>query len=243
MADPRHILFIGDIQGCAAELRNLLEAAAFRPGEHRLLPIGDTVNRGPDASGVLRLLRDNGAEPIQGNHERNLLHRAANGGPGAEAVAERSALLQLERAHMLAEALDWIGEWPLFREGPDWIAVHAGLHPTLPPARTTADFLTLVRYCDAQGHRPAEPDGQLTAPPPGFQPWDAFYQGTRTVVFGHWALRGLVWQPRLRGLDTGCVYGGCLSGWWWPTDRLVQVPSAQARVLARPPTPSWRVRA
>jgi hypothetical protein len=243
MADPRPILFVGDIQGCAAELAALLEAAGFRAGEHRLLPIGDTINRGPDAPGVLQLLRDNGAEPIQGNHERNLLERAAHGGPGPKAVEERSALLQLERAGMLAEALDWIATWPLFREGPDWIAVHAGLHPTLPPERTDPAFLTLVRYCDAQGNRPAEPDGQLTEAPPGYQPWDAFYQGTRTVVFGHWALRGLVWQGRLRGLDTGCVYGGSLSGCWWPAHRLVQVPSRQPRLPDRPPPPSWQVRA
>lgn len=243
MADPRPILFVGDIQGCAAELRDLLAVAGFRPGEHRLLPIGDTVNRGPDAPGVVRLLRDHGAEPILGNHERNLLGRAAKVGPGPKAVAERSALLQLERAGMLAEVLDWIAEWPLYREGADWIAVHAGLHPILPPSRTDPEFLTLVRYCDAQGNRPAEPDGQLTAAPPGFQPWDAFYRGTRTVVFGHWAMRGLVWQPRLRGLDTGCVYGGSLSGWWWPDDRLVQVPSRQPRPADRPPPPSRQVRA
>lgn len=242
MAEPRPVLFVGDIQGCAAELAALLDKAEFRAGSHRLLPLGDTINRGPDAPGVLRRLRDHGAEPILGNHERNLLERAANGGPGPQAVAERSALLQLERAGMLGEALDWIAGWPLFRESPDWIAVHAGLHPRLSPARTDPAFLTLVRYCDAQGNRPAEPDGELTAPPPGFLPWDDFYRGSRTVVFGHWALRGLVWTPRLRGLDTGCVYGGSLSAWWWPADRLVQVPSAQPRLADRPPPPNWQVR-
>ena len=47
---------------------------------------------------------------------------------------------------------------------------------------------------------------------------------TYAVVFGHWARRGLVIQPRLRGLDTGCVYGGRLTAWIVEENRLVQVP-------------------
>ena len=37
----------------------------------------------------------------------------------------------------------------------------------------------------------------------------------------------VVWGARVRGLDTGCVYGKRLSGLWWPEDKLVQVEAAR----------------
>jgi hypothetical protein len=49
-------------------------------------------------------------------------------------------------------------------------------------------------------------------------------------VFGHDAQGGLVrvmrdGTPWIMGLDTGCVYGGVLTGWWVEQDRLLQVPA------------------
>jgi bis(5'-nucleosyl)-tetraphosphatase (symmetrical) len=81
-------------------------------------------------------------------------------------------------------------------------------------------FAAEVRHCDAGGRRPAQDD-----PPPGlpFKPWDHWYGGPYTVVFGHWARRGLVAGARVRGLDTGCVYGGPLTAWIAEEDRFVQV--------------------
>jgi bis(5'-nucleosyl)-tetraphosphatase (symmetrical) len=52
------------------------------------------------------------------------------------------------------------------------------------------------------------------------------------VVFGHWARQGLVLRPGLRGLDSGCVWGGALSAWIAEEDRIVQV--AARRVWAQP---------
>jgi len=222
----RPILFVGDIQGCADELRALLEAAGFRAARHRLVPVGDTINRGPDAPEVLRLLRDAGAEPILGNHERHLLSVVAGKAKG-DWQREGSALAQLGAAGDLDRAAEWISTWPLLRRGRNWIVVHAGLHPRRTPEDTGADFLTEVRFCNAQGNRPKLADGKLTEPPRGFKPWYEFYSGPRTVMFGHWARLGLLVRERLRGLDTGCVYGGQLTGLWWPEDRLVQVPSQQ----------------
>ncbi|MAE29458.1 MAG: hypothetical protein CMJ87_10820 [Planctomycetes bacterium] len=70
-------IFIGDIQGCRAELEALLEKAEFDPGADQLHPVGDLVNRGPDSIGVLRLLRDLGAGGVLGNHDLHLLRLAA----------------------------------------------------------------------------------------------------------------------------------------------------------------------
>ena len=232
--DTRPILFLGDIQGCAGELAELLEQAAFDSRTHRLIPLGDTINRGPDAAGAIALLRQHRAEPVLGNHELALLREIDSG--AAPVDKPGSGRLQLQRTGTLDETIDWMRTWPLYREGKDWIAVHAGLHPELPPERTPPEFLTGVRFCDARGERPAEPDGRAATTPPGFSPWFDFYDGPRTVVFGHWARMGLIRLERLFGLDTGCVYGRQLSALWWPGGRLVQVPSRQPMRYRDPAT-------
>lgn len=219
------ILFVGDIQGCADELDALLRHAGFRAGKHRLIPVGDTINRGPDAWGVLRRLRELQAEPIQGNHERHVLSLVEDG--AAEERREGSAVAQLRDAGELKRAAKWIRTWPFFREGKDWIVVHAGLHPKKSPKDTKPDFLTEVRFCTVKGQRPKGGDGKLATPPKGYRPWYEFYRGPRTVIFGHWARQGLYVRGPLRGLDSGCVYGGPLTGLWWPDDLIVQVPSRQ----------------
>jgi bis(5'-nucleosyl)-tetraphosphatase (symmetrical) len=258
------ILFVGDIQGCAEPLARLLERARFDPARHRLVPLGDTINRGPDAAGVLRLLREVNAQPILGNHEHALLaldgpapadstapanSKAPASGPApatspvpasgaapAKSTAPlpswtrgpRSAYEQLQAAGMWEDALAWLRTWPLWRRGPGWIAVHAGLHPSLAPERTEAEYLTTVRLCLADGALPPETLDENAAAAAGYLPWHGFYHGADTVLFGHWARQGLLWRERLRGLDTGCVYGRQLSGLWWPEDRLVQVDGAKA---------------
>lgn len=225
--DGRPILFVGDIQGCSGELALLLEQAGFRPKEHRLIPVGDTINRGPDASGVLDLLERMSAEPILGNHELALLGVWRRRAVPDWAQGPQSAFTQLDAQGCWDRRMVEISTWPEIREGAGWIAVHAGLHPTLSPKATDPWFLTGVRYCDEAGRmcRPtSEAPLQL---PPGCRPWFEHYQGDRTVIFGHWAKRGLVREGRVRGLDSGCVYGRQLSGLWWPEDRLVQVQALQ----------------
>lgn len=228
-------IFIGDIQGCAAALDRLLGALGLRPGD-RVICVGDLVNRGPDSLAVLRRLAGCGAEAVLGNHDLYLL-RSSQGLRALPASSPLAAVLDAPDASTL---LAWLAMQPIIFVDPDIVAVHAGLHPEWndieaigndlndaahDPARRFSDprigFATQVRYCDERGNRP---QSDHPSPRPPFQPWDAFYRGSRTVVFGHWARRGLVIQPKRRGLDTGCVYGGPLTAWIAEEDRLVQVP-------------------
>ena len=64
-------IFVGDIQGCKAELETLLDEVKFRPGRDRLLPVGDLVNRGPDSLAVVEFVRGLGeaAIVVLGNHD------------------------------------------------------------------------------------------------------------------------------------------------------------------------------
>lgn len=198
-------IFVGDIQGCREPLERLLTAVAFAPGEDRLLPVGDLVNKGPDSAGTLELLMQLGAEPVLGNHDLHWLAR------DREKDAARRG---------------WLAALPFVRVFDDVIMVHAGLHPHWDEAHlqhldeNDRRYVVNVRYCDAEGRQPPE-----DWPPPGppFRPWDDFYRGAKRVVFGHWARRGLVVRPQCVGLDTGCVYGGRLSAWIAEEDRIVQV--------------------
>lgn len=198
-------IFVGDIQGCREPLERLLAAADYVPGRDRLFPVGDLVNKGPDSPGVLDLLMLLDAEPVLGNHDLHWLRK------------DRAQDPRHRR---------WLQSMPFVRQFDDLVMVHAGLHPKWDDARLAklsaedVDYAVNVRYCDADGNQP--PDDW---PPPGppFRPWDDFYKGSRRVVFGHWARRGLVVRPQCIGLDTGCVYGGKLSAWIAEEDRVVQV--------------------
>jgi len=231
-------IFIGDIQGCRAELEALLTRIRVRPSD-RLYCVGDLVNRGPDSLGVLRLLRDLRVRVVLGNHDLHLL-RVAHG-HGHEPKALRAVI----KARDGDALLRWLATQPVMRLETDLVAVHAGIHPRWRNLETMADavnasvapyvrgatddaieFATQVRYCNANGDRPAR-----DYPPPGrpYRPWDAWYRGDRRVVFGHWARRGLVLGDRVRGLDTGCVYGGTLTAWIAEEDRFVHVPGWDGR--------------
>jgi len=200
----REVLFVGDVQGCAAELRDLLQAAGFDRGRHQLALCGDLINRGPDSAGVLELTRRLDAVAVLGNHEVSLLE------------GRSSATLDQVRAQLgpaLDEWLGWLSALPTFHVGDGHILVHAGIAPGKRPEQCTREELTELRMV-------------------GGQPWFDFWRGPETVIFGHWAARGRVDLPLCKGLDTGCVYGGQLTGFWWPRREWVSVP-AHRRWAAR----------
>lgn len=233
---PRRI-FVGDIQGCSAELARLLDAVRFDPARDELHPVGDLVNRGPDSCGVLRLLERLRAGGVLGNHDRHLLRIAAGLASTKPTDTLDGVLAAPDRERLLA----WLRTRPLVRAWPDVILVHAALAPSwhdpvavlagLDPLGNDARvaFATEARYCDPAGRRPAR---DWPPPPPPFAPWYRHYRAAvgdaRTVVWGHWARAGLVVEAGLRGLDTGCVWGGRLTAWIAEEDRLVQVPAARA---------------
>lgn len=199
-------LVVGDIHGCARELERLVRAV--RPTA--LVAVGDLYTKGPDPGGVWAVLRAHGARGVLGNHDARLLSHLAGERPrdrhAAEVVAALDAVDVGWRAHLAG--------LPLFLDVGPFLVVHAGVHPTEGVDGTTRSMAIAMRRF---------PQDDPEAPP-----WHATYAGTRPVIFGHDAQGGLVWrrrgsQPWVIGLDTGCVYGGQLSGYVVETDQLVQV--------------------
>jgi bis(5'-nucleosyl)-tetraphosphatase (symmetrical) len=83
--------------------------------------------------------------------------------------------------------------------------------------RLITNYLTRMRFCTptgkldlrSKGIRPDRPtlDGEQLAP------WFAHRKDPDTrILFGHWAsLNGQTRRKNIIGLDTGCVWGGCLT--------------------------------
>ncbi|MBH9577488.1 symmetrical bis(5'-nucleosyl)-tetraphosphatase [Inhella proteolytica] len=80
--------------------------------------------------------------------------------------------------------------------------------------RTIINACTRLRFVDLGGRMDFETKEGADAAPPGLLPWFEHPQrasrGT-PIAFGHWSTLGLINQPDLLALDTGCVWGGCLS--------------------------------
>lgn len=118
---------IGDVQGCAAALRQLLRTFGFDRARDRLWFVGDLVNRGPDSLATLRLVKGLGdaAVTVLGNHDFHLLALAAG-----HARKHRSDTLdQVLAAADCNELLEWLRRRPLLHVESNWAMVHAGLLP------------------------------------------------------------------------------------------------------------------
>jgi bis(5'-nucleosyl)-tetraphosphatase (symmetrical) len=121
---------IGDVQGCATELRTLLAAIRFSADRDQLWFVGDLVNRGPYSLECLRLIRDLGdnAVVVLGNHDLHLLAMVF----GARLPDKPGdTLREVLRAPDRVPILQWLLERPLAYQDPTHgeLLVHAGLVP------------------------------------------------------------------------------------------------------------------
>ena len=243
---PVAILFIGDIHGCADEFEELLGRAGANQGCDRILLTGDAFSRGPDPARVWEVIRSADAQMVLGNHDARLLEYLRLSAAGHKITFRRPhhRATYDQLAPLAHELLPWLESCPLYMQSPPsgefarqgglppkdkapaggFVLVHAGINPEKGLAGTTrSEFLTIRTWPptdDLQGPRWHESVGLDSG----------------LIVFGHDAPGGIVIRrlhgaadrrPRLVGLDSGCVYGGCLSGYLLEEDRLVQVDSRQ----------------
>jgi bis(5'-nucleosyl)-tetraphosphatase (symmetrical) len=101
-------------------------------------------------------------------------------------------------------------------------------------SRVIVNALTRLRFCSADGVMDFKTKEGAGGAPAGFMPWfDVPGRATASqpMAFGHWSTLGLVNRPDLLALDTGCVWGGCLSAARVDGGRreILQVPCTQAQ--------------
>jgi len=79
--------------------------------------------------------------------------------------------------------------------------------------RFAVNCLTRLRFVDGDGRLMLALKGTIAEAPAKAIPWFRHPErATRkdAIVFGHWSALGYLSEPGLRGLDSGCVWGGAL---------------------------------
>ena len=98
-----------------------------------------------------------------------------------------------------------------------------------PRWRFIVNAFTRMRFCDGDGALELATKEGADAAPAGCRPWFDMPQrptAGQPIAFGHWSTLGAIDRPDLLALDTGCAWGGRLSGVWIDGGRRdwIQVP-------------------
>ena len=151
-----------------------------------------------------------------------------------------------------ADTLAHAAELEAVLRGPDWtdfLTQMYGNDPSrwmdglqgLPRLRVIVNALTRLRFCAADGTMEFDTKEGAESAPAGFMPWFDV-PGRRTagdvVAFGHWSTLGWLDRADVIALDSGCVWGGCLSALRLQAHgqhELLQVRCAQAQTPGRSP--------
>ncbi|WBY03239.1 symmetrical bis(5'-nucleosyl)-tetraphosphatase [Ramlibacter tataouinensis] len=165
----------------------------------------DSVLRAPDREAMLAWLR----QQRMALHAHGLL------------MVHGGVLPQWDLAQVLALA----GEVEAVLRGPDLGEFLAQMYGNEPARwddglagadrlRVIVNALTRLRFCTPDGVMDLKADGRADQAPAGLLPWFEV-PGRRTagtpIAFGHWSQLGLLLREDVIALDTGCVWGGCLS--------------------------------
>jgi bis(5'-nucleosyl)-tetraphosphatase (symmetrical) len=118
---------IGDVQGCATQLDQLVDRIKFDPAVDRLWFVGDLVNRGPGSLPVLRFVKNLGstARVVLGNHDLFLLAAAE----GIVPLRRKDTIQDVLAADDRQELLEWLRRQPLHHRERSFLLVHAGILP------------------------------------------------------------------------------------------------------------------
>ncbi len=235
---------VGDLHGCADELRALLHRLGFERYEldqpespwgaeswrhlsgRRAIFLGDLVDRGPYVLDTLRIVRNmvkaGSAFCVAGNHDVKLMRwlrgRQVQVKHGLEqSIADIEALAADDRSK-LASFLDGLVSHYVL-DGGRLVVAHAGLREDMQGRGSGA-----VREFCLFGETTGETDEFGL---PIRYNWAADYRGKATVVYGHTPVPEPEWLNNTINIDTGAVFGGKLTALRYPERELVSVPAAR----------------
>jgi protein phosphatase len=229
---------IGDVHGCYDELLLLLEKLGYRvemngsnpvvtpPEGRKAVFVGDLVDRGPKVVEVLRLVmnmvQDGVALCVSGNHE-NRLFRKLSGKNVALTHGLQETMEQLEAAgeSFMTEVRQFVDKLVSHYELDHGrlVVAHAGLKEEY-IGRVSGKVRSFAMYGDVTGEKdeyglPVRND------------WAREYRGRAFVVYGHTPREDAIWKNRTINIDTGCVFGGKLTGLRYPERTLESVEALE----------------
>lgn len=209
----KRTLVVSDIHGELNKFENLLHKAKYDPDKDQLILLGDYVDRGPDAQGVLNKvmeLKKQGAIVLRGNHDDMMVAAAENQENAWRRWEKNGALFTLksyepEINEMIVPDSEEFRKHVSFIKTLDYyyitdhhIFVHGGVDPETPIEKTDPYVLVWIRDKFHNG-----------------------YEGEKTVVFGH-TQTSILHENKdnhdvyfggnnIIGVDGGAVYGGSLN--------------------------------
>ena len=212
--NPNRLLAIGDIHGCLDMLQKLMERIG-PTGDDQMVFLGDYIDRGPDSRGVIDYLLDLQKKfPdtvfLRGNHEQMLGDFLA----GTDAIAFllnggnatlESYGAETSKPTIPADHLAFFDKLDTHFIAGDFIFVHAGLRPGVTIEEQEERDMLWIR-------------GEFI---------NSDFDWGKIVVFGHSPQPEVLRKENMIGLDTGAVYGHCLTGCDLLTGELWQVAASE----------------
>lgn len=204
----KRIFIIGDIHGCYDELVELLEETNARDPKVCVIFVGDLMNKGPKSAQVVKLVREMGAYCVRGNHEEISLLEWQKFNTDPSTMREKFSWLH----ELSAEDINWVTEFPFSIRIPSRkiVVVHAGMVPGVEIEDQNPDHLLHMR--DLVYDTETQRWKGFKKPQLNSVPWGNEWRGPDHIYFGHDARRKFQSYEYATGLDTGCVYGGTLTG-------------------------------
>jgi len=241
---------VGDVHGCFDELVDLLQQLGYsvevesnggvrttlvKPPEGRkAVFIGDLVDRGPKIPEVLRLVMNmteaGTALCVPGNHDVKLM-RKLRGKDVQVTHGLADSLEQLDKETpefraKVAEFIDDLVSHYVLDDG-KLVVAHAGMKEEM-QGRGSGKVREFALYGETTGE--TDEFGL-----PVRYNWAAEYRGRAMVVYGHTPVPQPDWLNRTINIDTGCVFGGCLTALRYPEKELISV--AARAIYAQPVRP------
>lgn len=191
---------IGDIHGCAATLRGLIDGVLRAVPTDRIYLLGDLIDRGPDSKGVLEYIfelqgRGLSVKSVRGNHEEMFL-QAGDDHHYLELWTANGGLATLESfqadgpGDVPHHYRAFLASLPLYILLDDFVIVHAGLNFEPPSPFDDASAMLWTRSSYVDRHR----------------------IGGRRLICGHTPVSRLDLETSLSSskimIDNGCVFGG-----------------------------------
>ncbi len=243
---------IGDVHGCADELRELLMRLGWiradletstepwgseswrHPEGRKAIFLGDLVDRGPHVLDVLRIAHNmieaGSALCVPGNHDIKLM-RWLRGAQvqvkhGLEvSIQDMETLDTAQRSKVVDFLHSLVSHYVL--DGGKLVVAHAGLREDMQGRGSAA-----VRDFCLFGETTGETDEFGL---PVRYNWAAEYRGKAAVVYGHTPVPEPEWLNNTVNIDTGAVFGGKLTALRYPEREFVSVtPARQYAVPAKP---------
>ncbi len=219
MSHKGSIFAIGDIHGCATELKELINKLPLTD-DSEIVFLGDYVDRGPHSNEVIQTIIDlkqtHNVTALLGNHESMMIEffkDPSSSLAGFFILNGGSATLASYVTHgndyiVPDSHMEFLKELKLFHETEDYFFVHAGV-----PDVKLKQMVPEIYYNELLWIRHTFLESSF--------PWE------KIIVHGHTPSVDVEIKKNRINLDTGCVFNGALSAIELPSNKIYQVQAKQ----------------